>query len=182
MKVGIEAYFVEMQAELRQIENIYNPQGRNLHFESFQSVDSELFEKLLYLSNRAILIVKDDEHRYAKDNCYSGAMFNFWYDYFLIMNAISKHVIESGGKENYPYKTIKSLIDNLIIISEFSIIVLGDIFKRNYEALGNTLLAFYDSNLISFVEIQKASFTSERVKSFVDGAIKNVRKIVSNRK
>jgi hypothetical protein len=182
MTENIEANFAGMQTELRLIENIYNPEGKNLHFELLTNVDSELLEKLLCLSNQAIAIVKNDAHRYSRNTSYSHDMFYFWYDYFLIINALSKRVMDSVSTNMLPIEIIKGLVDNLIEISEFSTIVLGDLYIRNYEALGNSLVAFYSSELMVYVKSKKDSITSESVTCFLEGTIKRVDEIMSTRK
>jgi hypothetical protein len=101
-------------------------------------------------------------------------MFYFWYNYFLIISAISTGIKRSANSEGISQEVIYKIIKDLIDISEFSIIVLGDLYKRNYEALGNILLAFYSDNLMNLVKKKKETITSEKVRSFLERTIEIV--------
>jgi len=52
-------------------------------------------------------------------------------------------IIRNGKKADIPQDVVEELIENLIEISTYSTVLMGDIVKRNYEALGNTLIAFF---------------------------------------
>jgi hypothetical protein len=178
----IEGSFEEMHAQLRQLGKKYNPEEKNLHIEAISTADAELFNSLCQLSGRAIEIVKDDDHRYSKNTAYAHAMFDFWFDYFLIINAASNRVIKSANAHDFPQDVIYRIIEDLIDISEFSTIVLGDLYKRNYEALGNTLLAFYSDTLMDLVNNKKETITSDQARMFLDGTIKRIEEIKNKKK
>jgi len=181
MPADVKASFREMLAQLRELEKKYNPEVKNLHFEAIPRTDVELFNTLLQLSARAMEIVKEDEHRYSRNTDYALAMFDFWYDFFLIINAASNRVLESSNADEFPKEAIYRIIEDLIDVSEFSTIVLGDLYKRNCEALGNTLLAFYKKDLIVSVQKKRDSVTSEMTKGFLDTVLKGVAKIRDNK-
>ena len=181
MPQQIEVDFKEMQARLRQLGKKYNPEEKNLLFEVIPTADAELFHNLSQLSGRAIEIVKDDEHRYSRNTAYALVMFDFWYDFFLIIHAASNRVMKSANADDFSQEIIYRIIEDLIDISEFSTIVMGDLYKRNYEALGNTLLAFYNKDLIVSVQKKRDSVTSEMTKGFLDTVLKGVAKIRDNK-
>jgi hypothetical protein len=175
----INEYFEKMHTELRQLEKKYNPKRNNLHFadEAIPKADEMLFYNLLQLSGKAIEIVKDEQDHYSNKTSYAQLMFNFWYDYFLIVSSASIRVKISANPDDFPQEIIYKIIEELIDISEFSIIVLGDLYFRNHEALGNTLLAFYSDNLMNLVKRKKSTIKSKEVKGFLDMTIKRVKEI-----
>jgi hypothetical protein len=179
MSENIRDSFKEMQVQLGKLEKKYNPQVKNLHFETeaIPKVDEKLFANLLQLSGEAIEIIKDEQDRYSNRTPYASAMFNFWYDYFLIISSASIRVKNLANPGDFSKETIWGIIEDLIDISEFSIIVSGDLYKRNYEALGNTLLAFYSDNLMNLVNNRKKTITSKEVRSFLGGTMKRVEEI-----
>ena len=179
MTQRIAKYFDELNKQLRRIGKKYNPKGENLHFEIISKVDDQLFYDLLQLSGKAIEIIKDEPDRYSNKTAYASGMFDFWYDYFVIISSASIRVQESGNSGDYSQKTINGIIQDLSDISEFSVIVSGDLYFRNHEALGNMLLAFYSDELIDLVRKKKKTIKSKSAKAFLDGTIKSVKKIRS---
>ena len=179
MSEDIRDSFEEMQVQLGKLEKKYNPKGKNLHFasEAIPKVDEKLFTNLLQLSGEAIEIIKDEQDRYSNRTPYARAMFNFWYDYFLIISSASIRVKHLANPGDFSKETILGIIEGLIDISEFSIIVSGDLYKRNYEALGNTLLAFYDDGLIAFVMSKRKSISVTNGIGFLDMTLKSVGEI-----
>ncbi|HPM09148.1 MAG TPA: hypothetical protein PK941_01715 [Paludibacter sp.] len=172
----IEEYFDDLNDQLRRIEKKYNPKENNLHFEdeAIPKVDDRLFYDLLQLARKAIEIIKDQPDHYSNRTAYAHRMFDFWYEYFLIISSASIRVKKSANSDDYSKETIYSIIRDLIDISEFSIIVLGDLYFRNSEALGNTLLAFYSDDLSDMVKKKRATIKSKRVRRFLDATIKAV--------
>ena len=179
MTERIAEYFDELNDQLRRIEKKYNPKENDLHFEdeAIPNVDDQLFYDLLQLSGKAIEIIKDQPDHYSNRTAYAHRMFDFWYDYFLIISSASIRVKKSVNSDDYSKETIHSIIQDLIDISEFSIIVSGDLYFRNHEALGNTLLAFYSDDLIDLVRKKKKTIKSKSVKGFLDDTIKAVEEI-----
>lgn len=173
----IAEYFDELNDQLRRIEKKYNPKKDNLHFEAISKVDDQLFYDLLQLSGKAIEIIKDQPDHYSNKTAYAHRMFEFWYDYFLIISSASIRAKESASSGDYSKETIHGVIQHLIDISEFSVIVLGDLYFRNSEALGNTILAFYSDDLIDLVRKKKKTIKSKSVKGFLDDTIKKVERI-----
>ncbi len=176
MTEGITKYFYQLNNQLGQLERKYNPQKTNLHFEceDIPNVEDPLFSELLELSRKAIEIIKDEPDRYSNRTPYAHGLFGFWYEFFLIISSASIRVKKSENSDNFSKETIYGIIQNLIDISEFSIIVSGDLYFRNREALGNTLLAFYSDDLINMVNKKKATIKSKNVRGFVDETAKAV--------
>lgn len=181
MSVDVKANFQEMQVKLRQLGKKYNPEGKNLHFEAIPRTDVELFNTLLQLSGWAIELVKEDEHRYSRSTAYALVMFDFWYDFFLMISAASSRVMKSANAGDFPREIIHRIIEDLIDISEFSTIVLGDLYQRNHEALGNMLIAFCNEDLIVSFQRKRYSVTNEMKKEFLDTTLKGVLKIRDNK-
>ena len=179
MSEHIKAYFEEIHHQLDRLEKKYNPKRNNLHFadEAIPKADERLFYDLLQLSGKAIEIVKSEQDRYSNKTAYAHAMFDFWYDYFLLISSASIQVKRSANSDEFHEETIHRIIDELIYISEFSIIVSGDLYKRNFEALGNSLIAFHNDNLMNFVKKKVATIKSENVRGFLDGTIEAVERI-----
>lgn len=179
MTERIAEYFDELNDQLRRIEKKYNPKENDLHFEdeAIPNVDDQLFYDLLQLSGKAIEIIKDQPDHYSNRTAYAHRMFDFWYEYFLIISSASIRVKKSVNSDDYSKETIHSVIQDLIDISEFSTIVLGDLYFRNHEALGNMLLAFYSDDLIDLVRKKKKTIKSKSVKGFLDDTIKKVEEI-----
>ena len=182
MSEQIKAYFEEIHNQLKQLEKKYNPKGGNLHFadEAIPKADVELFYDLLQLSGKALEIIKDEENHYSNKTPYASAMFSFWYDYFLIVSSASIRIKESANSDDFSQETIYGIIEYLINIREFAVIVSGDLYKRNYEALVYTILAFYSENLINVINKKKNSTPSKEVKSFLDGILKKVKEILNS--
>lgn len=181
MSKSIEATFEEILTQLRQLEKKYNPKRKDLHFAAIPKVDDKLFCNLLKLSSKAIDIIKDEQDHYSNKTPYAYTMSDFWYEYFLIISSASIRVKESANSNDYSQETIYNIIECLINISEFSTIVSGDLYFRNHEALGNTLLAFYSVNLMNFLKNKKKLITSESMRAFLDMTIKEVKKIINKK-
>jgi len=179
MDDNIKNTFEEMHTQLRKLKKKYNPEGKNLHFasEAIPKVDQKLFDNLIQLSGKAIEIIKDEQDHYSNKTPYANSLFDFWYNYFLILSSASIRVTESANSDDFLQETIYGLIEHLIDISEFSIVVLGDLYERNYEALGNTLLAFYNDDLINFVKSKRKSISVKTVRGFLDMTLNSVEKI-----
>jgi hypothetical protein len=184
MSHEIATAFEEMNTQLREFEKKYNPEKANLHFasEAIPEVDETLFHELLKLSRRAIEIVKDDDQRYSNRTDYAYMMFDFWYEYFLLIGSAAIRVNESANANDIPRDLVVSIIEDLIYISGFSTIVSGDLYFRNREALGNTLLAFQSSDLAKHIKNYRKSIESESIKGFLDEITKRVNRILKSGK
>ncbi len=179
MSEYIKPYFEEIHHQLHRLERKYNPKGNNLHFadEAIPKADEKLFYNLLQLLGRAIEIVKDKQNRYSNKTAYAHAMFDFWYDYFLLISSASIRVKLSANSDDFPQEVIYRIIEELIYISDFSTIVSGDLYKRNFEALGNTLIAFHSNNLMNLINEKMATIKSIKLRGFFDGTIAAVERI-----
>jgi len=178
MSENIRDSFQEMKVLLEKLEKKYNSKGKNLHFEAIPEVDEKLFADLLLLSDKAIEIIKDVHDRYSNSTAYAHIMFDFWYEYFLIISSASVRVKNMANPDDVSKETIWGIIKDLIVISEFSAIVSGDLYARNYEALGNTILSFYSDNLKERLNNQRETIQPEEVRGFLDTTIERVEKIL----
>lgn len=184
MPEHIVDYFVNINNQLALLEKKYNPKKKNLHFadEAIPKVDKKLFSDLLKLSSKAIEIIKDEQDHYSNKTLYARAMFDFWYNYFLIVSSASIREQKLKNTNDFSQETIFDIIEDLIDISEFSIIVSGDLYKRNHEALYNIILIFYSDSLMKLVNKKKKTIKSKEVRSFLDGTLKMVKEILNSRK
>ena len=80
------------------------------------------------------------------------------------------------GSRYIPEALVNELIIVLVQIARYTTIEDGDITKRNYEALGNTLLAFYTNNRIRVMRQQARTLPAE-AKHLVKDAIRRVKEL-----
>ena len=62
----IENEFKIIHSKLRQLENIYNPYGKNLHFNSLEKADTELYSQLLELAQAGLEKVRKHFDYFSK--------------------------------------------------------------------------------------------------------------------
>ena len=171
----IKSDFKAIHDRLTQLEKKYNPQGENLHFTMLARTDTELFSTLLFLAEEGLIAVRRHNAHFSKHPLYDDGM--FWYDFLLMVNAAALKVKAEKTQNNIPKETINKLSEILVEISEFSTVHSGDIVKRNHEALGNTLYAFYANDLINLVKEKSRTIGSEKVREFIEYTIKRVEEI-----
>ena len=181
MSEKVRANFEEMRKQLSQLEKEYHPQGNNLYFDGLSKVDASLFQDLLKLSKKAIEIVKDDDQRYSNKTAYAHTMHDFWYEHLLLTSLASQWIINSKKKNEIPNDVILHIFDDLIFISGFSTIVLGDLYSRNREALCNTLLAFHSDSMIQHFKDYYIATKSKQIRGFLDSVLAGVDGVINNR-
>lgn len=139
--------FRPLKNHLTALRKRFNPEELNLHFgvpkdaevwPGLWSEIEELAQKGLALINkhRDFFLTRRDPSAMYGDGMY-------WYDLFLFIHAISIAQAHSQNVHDEPSaETVDSVLKCLIEISEYTAVVPGDIFKRNWEALAGFLFAF----------------------------------------
>lgn len=172
MREQIEADFQEIHTRLRQLEKAHNPQDENLHFVPVAQVDANFYVTLLQLAREGLAKVRQHRDYFLKHALYDDGM--FWYDLFLLISAAGVRVEAGKVRSSITPEAVNGLTEVLVAISEYTVLgVGGDITKRNYEALGNTLLAFYNDDLVTLARLKGREVG---VGKFVAEAISRVQK------
>lgn len=176
MREQIMADFQEIHARLRQIEKAHNPQGENLHFFPVAQADASLYVDLLQLARKGLAKIRQHRDYFLKHALYDDGM--FWYDLFLLISAGGVRVKAGKSRSSITPEVINGLTEVLVEISVYTVLGIGgDIIKRNYEALGNTLWAFYSDDLVTLARLKAREVG---VIKFVDEAISGVQKLRNN--
>ena len=176
LREQIEEDFEEIHNRLRYIEKLYNPHKLNLHFDDLQRADAELYKELLTLSREGLEKVKHHGEYFTSHPLYDDGM--FWYDLFLLINSAALRIIRDGNQTEITREIAMELIENLIEITTYSTFHLGDIKKRNYEALGNSLIAFYSKETLELVYRRMRAISSKRAKELINRSIKSAEELV----
>ncbi len=172
----IEEDFEEIHNRLRYNEKLYNPSKLNLHFDDLPRADAELYRELLVLSREGVEKVKHHGEYFTSNPLYDDGM--FWYDLFLLINSAALRIIRDGNQTEIPREIAMELIENLIEITTYSTVHLGDIKKRNYEALCNTLIAFYSKETLELVNKRMRAISSNRAKELINSSIESAEELV----
>jgi hypothetical protein len=167
----IGAAFEGVNSSLRVLMEEYNPEEENLHFAHLEKPDPQLYSQLVDLARKGLRLANKYKN-FLKTELYSDGM--FWYELFLAISTAALGVKHKKNQGEIPQEYIEELLRILVQISEFSVGTGGDIHKRNYEALGNTLLAFNSPEFFDFVLTEKQRVSLESVSAFVDYTIERV--------
>jgi hypothetical protein len=159
--------FAKLHGRLRLLEQRYNPKNENLHFTGIEYGDADLYPQLLSLAGDALNTVKRDHANFDE---------MFWYDLFLLVSAAAHRVRADKADRYIPEVLVNKLIVILIRIAAYTTIEELDITKRNYEALANTLLAFYNKDRVRFIPRQAQS-SPQAVKRLVKHAVGRVKEL-----
>ena len=177
MREQIKADFQEIHARLRQLEKAHNPQDENLHFVPIVQADASLYVALLQLAREGLAKVRQHRDYFLKHDLYDDGM--FWYDLFVLISAGGVRVVADKGRSSITPEVINGLTEVLVEISEYTVLGIGgDIIKRNYEALGNTLWAFYSDDLVTLARLKGREVG---VREFVAEAISGAQKLRNRR-
>jgi len=176
LREQIEADFEEIHNRLRNIEKLYNPHKLNLHFDDLPRADAELYRELLVLSREGLEKVKHHGEYFTSHPLYDDGM--FWYDLFLLINSAALRIIRDRNQTEIPREIAMELIENLIEITTYSTVHLGDIIKRNHEALGNSLIAFYSKETLELVYRRMRAISSKRAKELINSSIESAEELV----
>ncbi len=176
----IEEDFEEIHNRLRDIEKLYNAHKLNLHFDDLPRADAELYRELLVLSREGLEKVKHHGEYFTSHSLYDDGM--FWYDLFLLINSAALRIIRDGNQTEIPREIAMELIENLIEITTYSTVHLGDIKKRNHAALGNSLIAFYSKETLELVYRRMRAISSKRAKELINSSIESAEELVKKEK
>ena len=161
-----------LKTRLYRIMKSYNPDRLNLHFDLPVRADLHLFEELFSIGHEAWGIIKTNQ---SWENS-----FYLFYDYFLLTSSASIKILNSNNQKLFTNDVIVKLV---LLIADISQMTTtpgfgGDITKRNHEALGNLLLAFYNLNNLRSIMISKARETgNQEVINFVQRTIECVKQV-----
>ncbi len=172
----IENEFKIMHSKLRQLEQIYNSREKNLHFNSLEKADAELYSHLLELAQEGLEKVHKHFDYFSKHSLYDDGM--FWYDLFLVISAAALRIKANRDQQDIPENIVKELTVLLVDISEFSSLYPSDIQKRNHEALGNTLYGFYSKDLLALARKRSRESGLKKISEFVEWTIDRVEEMV----
>jgi hypothetical protein len=148
----VSRHFESLRSRLRRLEQEYNPDNENLHFNPLSQADSELYPAMLALADEGLQVVRQHDAYFSRHALYDDGM--YWYDLFLFISAAAARI----RIDKSPASVSPELVDGLILIlarmTRYSNVHGGDIAKRNDEALGNTLLAFYNKKRILDLKVR----------------------------
>ena len=175
MMSEIETAFKRVKTSLKDLMEQYNPKGENLHFTHLENPDSQLYSQLGDLAREGLKLANKYK-KILKRELYDDGM--FWYDLCQAISSAALGVKQKNNQEEIPQELVKELLRILVQISEFSVGAGGDMYKRNYEALGNTLYAFNSPQILDIVLNEKDRLGLESVSAFVDDTLERVRRIL----
>jgi hypothetical protein len=167
----LEKKLDDLQERVRLLEKAYNAEQLNLHFDYSTRADSALFEHLYAVGLEAWHKIQAAQSRNTA---------NWFYDFFLLISNVSVKVWDDHTQSKYPQAVIESLAVLLVELSTMTNnqAFEGDITSRNYEALGNVLLAFQNSGDLIKVVIKKAEeLNDQNVTDFVNWTLESVSEI-----
>jgi hypothetical protein len=164
-----------LKSRLKLLEQVYNPHDVNLHFEQTASADAALYEGLLAIARETWEVTRQV---WSPDQrSHSGKVFYLWYDLFLLASSAASRVSHDHTQKTISDDVMRRLVGVLIEASEWSTDCGGDIITRNYEALGNTVMAFYSKELLSLVRRKARDIGTRRVKNFVQWTIRRIAEV-----
>jgi hypothetical protein len=167
----IKSEFEGIHNRLNKLDVAYNPQHKNLHFDCLERVDTNLYTELLQLAAEGLKRVKEHRDYFLEKGLYDDGM--FWYNLCLMISAAASRVLTDGTQNQIPEHLVVGLAETLIEISEYAI-GCGDMDKRVYEALVNTLWAFNSEELIQQAQQKSHTINQNNVMHFVDNIILRV--------
>jgi hypothetical protein len=175
MMSEIETAFKRVKTSLKDLMEQYNPKGENLHFTHLENPDSQLYSQLVDLPREGLKLANNYK-KILKRELYDDGM--FWYDLCQAISSAALGVKQKNNQEEIPQEPVKELLRILVQISEFSVGTGGDMYKRNYEALGNTLYAFNSPQFLDVVVNEKERISSESISAFVDNTLERIKRIL----
>ncbi len=148
------------------IEDYYNPDELNLHFENLKYADSALFEALLSIGQDAWKIIQNNP---------SWETSYWFYDFFQLVSRGSGKILTDHYQE---YISEDVVVRLALLLSEISQLTNtpdygGDITSRNWEALVNILLAFGNIRKIFLTRVKELN--NQEVINRAKSAIKDVK-------
>ena len=166
-----KAKFDQLRDQLNKLKESYNPRGEDLHFAKLDRADEKLVTELVDLAKKGVAEVNRHSRYFLEEGLYADG--GFWYDLFVIIGSGAVRILADRAQATVPLKKVQGLVDALVDISPFTVF-LGDMRKRNYEALGNTLLAFPDEALVKRIRDRARKIGSSEVAEFIEDTIDGV--------
>jgi hypothetical protein len=170
----IELAFSKLRKRLKRMEQRYNPADENLHFACLSIGDADLYPELVSLASDGLREVKRHHTYFARHALYDDGM--FWYDLFLAISAAANRVRVDMAQTYIPETLVEELMTLLVQITRYAAEHSGDIAKRNYEALANTLLTFYSKERVRLLR-REVKMLPESGKNLVRSAVRKVEDI-----
>ena len=137
--------FKELREQLMALEKRFNPEKLNLHFGAPKKsmVWSGLWEEIDQLAREGLEKVNEHRDYFLKNSLYDDGM--YWYELFLLIHGVGVAQSHGQGPAELPsLETQRSILSCLVDISEYGVVIPGDIYSRNCEALTAFLWAFPD--------------------------------------
>lgn len=150
-KASVAKDFAPHRTRLKRLEQRYTTRASNLHFDQLTHGDADLYPSILELAKRGLVTLRQHHRFFSKHALYDDGM--FWYDLFVFISAAARRIQADRAQTYVPVAIVDRLIEILARMIRYSNVHPGDIAKRNDEALGNTLLAFYDAKRIRAVRL-----------------------------
>jgi hypothetical protein len=172
---AIEEAFADLRARVGQINQAYNPDDENLHFVPSLEANVQLYSEILALARDGLARVIAYEWYFSSHALYADGM--FWYDLFLLISSAGVQARRQHLAEQVPQDVVRGLVEVTVDIMRFSVVHLGDIVKRNHEALGNTLHGFYSPALMDLARTRAAASGSARVVEVVEHTLSLVEEV-----
>jgi hypothetical protein len=175
MMSEIEAAFKGVKTSLKDLMERYNPEEKNLHFAQLKNPDQLLYSRLLNLAKEG-LKVANQYQEILKRELYADGM--FWYDLCQAISSAALGVKQKNNQEEIPQELVEELLRILVQISEFSVETGGDMYKRTFEALGNTLYAFNSPEFFDVALKEQERIGLNSVSHFVDNTLDRIKRIL----
>src|SRR5665647_2395877 len=140
---GIAGEFEQLKERLAALEKRFNPEKFNLHFGVLKTsmVWPGLWEEIDELAREGLKKVNENRDYFMECSLYEDG--GYWYDLFLLIHGVGVAQSNGQGPTELPaIETQRSVLSCLVDISEYSVVIPGDIYKRNVEALTAFLWAF----------------------------------------
>jgi hypothetical protein len=164
--------FEQLHTRLRLLEAEYNPHAVNLHFDGpLVRADRKLYDDLLQLTRDGLDRVRQHRASVLRKSLYSDGMFS--YDLCLLISAAAMRTHGDKTQDTIAEDVVKALTESLVELSEYSAGG-GDMHQRNFEALRNTLWAFYSGDLLEVARLKSRAVQSRKVARFVKDVISSV--------
>jgi hypothetical protein len=137
--------FKGLRERLMALEKRFNPEKSNLHFGAPRTsmVWPGLWEEIDELACEGLKKVNEHRDYFLEQGMYDDGM--YWYELFLLIHGVGVAQSNGQGPTELPtLETQRSILSCLVDISEYSVVIPGDIYSRNCEALTAFLWAFPD--------------------------------------
>ncbi|HEY5158357.1 MAG TPA: hypothetical protein VII93_10395 [Anaerolineales bacterium] len=147
-ETDLEKTLSVLTERVKLIEDYYNPDELNLHFENLKYADSALFEALLSIGQDAWKIIQNNQSRKTL----------YWfYDFFQLISRGSGRILSDNTQK---YISEDVVVRLALLLSEISQLTgvpdfEGDITIRNDKALKNILLAFGNIRKIFLTRVKE---------------------------